>query len=61
MKETKLDASKLDVYDLERAERELMLALSPGEESNRDLRLSDWAIWWGRRFLDEIRRLNGEH
>lgn len=41
--------------DLARAERELVLALNPGPESDRDIRLADWALWWGPRLLESIR------
>jgi hypothetical protein len=44
-------AEALDAHDLRRAEVELLLALDPGPESSSDLRLADWAKWWGPRLL----------
>lgn len=42
-------------WDIQSAYRELALATNPGPESDRDIRLADWALWWGPRLLEAIR------
>ena len=42
-------------HDISNAERELMLALNPGPESDADVRQADWAQWWGPRLIAALR------
>lgn len=43
-------------YDHERATRELVYAMSlkPGDKFDREVRLADWAEWWGPRLLTAV-------
>ncbi len=47
----------MDLTNLNQAERELILALSPGEGSDPNLRQADWAQWWGPSLIETCREL----